>query len=159
MVSRAWVEVDRGALRRNLRRVVTAAGPGASVLPMVKADAYGLGMAEAVRACRDELSEAELYGFGVAAVAEGEALRAAGWTGRIVVCAPAPPGEFPRAARAGLTPALSTVDAVRLWADAARRAGRRLAFHAEIDTGMGRAGLPFAAAAACGPAVAEAAAD
>lgn len=150
--------MDRGALRRNLRRVMAAAGPGASVLPMVKADAYGLGMHEAVRALRAEAGEA-LYGFGVAAVAEGEALRAGGWTGPALVFSPVPPGEMRRAAEAGLTLALSTVDSVRAWADAARAAGRRLAFHAEIDTGMGRAGFPFAEAGDWGPAVAEAAAD
>jgi alanine racemase len=75
------------------------------------------------------------------------------------VFAPAPPGEFARAARAGLTLALSDLDGVRRWAQAARETGRRLAFHAEIDTGMGRAGFPFAAAAAWGAEVDALAAD
>ena len=68
--------MDLGAFARNLRRVKEAAG-GASVVPMLKADAYGLGMAQVVRAARAELSgDGELWGFGVAAVAEGERLRA-----------------------------------------------------------------------------------
>lgn len=150
MVSRAWVEVDEGALRRNLRRVKDAAGPDASVVPMLKANAYGLGVEAVLRIVRAELAPDELWAVGVAAVAEGEQLRGLGWTGRVVVFAPAPPGEFDRAARAGLTLALSDLDGVRRWARAARESGRRLAFHAEIDTGMGRAGFPFAAAAAWG---------
>lgn len=159
MVSRAWVEVDEGALRRNLRRVRDAAGPAASVVPMLKANAYGLGVQAVLRMVRAELAADELFAIGVAAVAEGEELRALGWTGRVVVFAPAPPDELPRAARAGLTLALSDAGAVRGWADAARREGRRLAFHAEIDTGMGRAGFRFDRVAEWGPAVQAAAAD
>ena len=121
MVSRAWVEVDEAALRRNLRRVRDAAGPRASVLPMLKANAYGLGVAAVLRMVRAELAPDEMFGIGVAAVAEGEELRALGWTGRVVVFAPAPPDELRRAARAGLTLALSDLDAVRRWAAAAVR--------------------------------------
>jgi alanine racemase len=157
--SRAWVQVDLGALRRNLRRVMDAAGPGARAMPMVKADAYGLGATAVVEACRAELTAHEMWGFGVAAVAEGERLRREGWTGPVAVLAVVPPGEYERAAAAGLTLALSEVDAVRRWAAAARSAGRRLAFHAEVDTGMGRAGFPAAQAGEWGPAVAEACGD
>lgn len=142
--------MDEAALRRNLRRVKDAAGPGASVVPMLKADAYGLGVEAVLRTVRAELSAGELWAVGVAAVQEGEQLRALGWTGRVVVFAPAPPDEFARAARAGLTLALSDLEGVRRWAQAARQAGRPLAFHAEIDTGMGRAGFPHASAAAWG---------
>lgn len=153
------MEVDEAALRRNLRRVLDAAGPGAAAVPMLKADGYGLGAAEVLRIVQAELAPGELFAAGVAAVAEGEALRALGWTGRVVVFAPAPPGEFRRAARAGLTLALSDLDGVRRWAAAAREEGRRLAFHAEVDTGMGRAGFPFPQAGEWGPAVDAAAAD
>lgn len=153
------MEVDLDALGANLRGVQRAA-PGAALLPMVKANAYGLGLVPVARHVAASLEPEALFGFGVAAVAEGEVLREeAGWTGRIVVTAPAPPGELARAARAGLTPALSDLDAVREWADAARAVGRRLAFHTEIDTGMGRAGFPADAAAEWGRAVAETAGD
>ncbi len=142
--------MDEAALRRNLRRVRDAAGPDASVVPMLKANAYGLGVEAVLRMVRAELSADELWAIGIAAVQEGEQLRALGWTGRVVVFAPAPPGEFARAAAAGLTLALSDLDGVRRWAGAARATGRRLSFHAEIDTGMGRAGFPCAQAAAWG---------
>ncbi|HEU4882622.1 MAG TPA: alanine racemase [Longimicrobium sp.] len=159
VVSRAWVEVDQAALRRNLRRVKNAAGPDAALVPMLKANAYGLGVAQVLRTVSAELSAEELFAIGVAAVAEGEELRALGWTGRVVVFAPPPPDELARAARAGLTPALSDLDAVRRWAAAAREVGRRLAFHAEVDTGMGRAGFPYADAAAWGAAIEAETAD
>jgi alanine racemase len=41
-----------------------------------------------------------------------------------------------------LTLSLSSVEAVALWARVARGSSRRLPFHLEIDTGMGRSGFP-----------------
>jgi alanine racemase len=147
------VEVDLGALRANLRRVLNAA-PGSAVVPMLKADAYGLGVPHVLRAVLEELGPDGPWAIGVAATSEGEALRALGWAGRIVVFAPMAPGEERRAASAGLTPSVSDLEALERWAAAAAWAGRRLSFHLEIDTGMGRAGFPAAAAAQWGPAVA-----
>ena len=79
--ARAWVEVSADALRRNYARIGDAAGPDARILPMVKADAYGLGVAEVVR-CLEPL---EPWGFGVAAVREGLELRALGVRRPVVV--------------------------------------------------------------------------
>jgi alanine racemase len=156
--ARAWVEVDLGALQSNLRRVRQAA-PGAGVVPMLKADAYGLGMAQVLRAVVAATAPEGPWAIGVAAVSEGEALRGFGWSGRVVVFAPVAPGEERRAAAAGLTLAVSDLDALDRWAAAAREAGRPLAFHLEVDTGMGRAGFPAAQAAEWGPAAAARAGD
>jgi alanine racemase len=148
-LARAWVEVDLAALAGNLRRVQEAC-PGAAVVPMLKADAYGLGLRGVLAALEGE----QPWGIGVAAVAEGEALRALGWRGRVVVFAPTPPGEEARAARAGLTLAVSDLGALGRWAAAARSLGRPLAFHLEVDTGMGRAGFPAHEVGDWGPAAA-----
>ena len=153
--SRAWVEVDLGALLRNLNRVRAAVGPDTALLPMVKANAYGLGVERVVQALAGE----KPWGLGVAAVAEAEELRALGWTGRVVVFSPVPPGEYARAAAADAALALSETAAVERWAAAARGAGRRLAFHAEVDTGMGRAGFPWHRAGEWGPRVAALSGD
>ncbi len=45
--TRAWMEVDPASLRQNLARVRASVGPGPALIPMVKADGYGLGMADA----------------------------------------------------------------------------------------------------------------
>lgn len=157
--SRAWVDVDLGAFRRNLLRVRESA-PGAEVVPMLKADAYGLGMEAILGAAREALApHGGPWAVGVAAVAEGEALRRFGWTGRAVVFSPVPPDEMPRAAAAGLALSISSVAALERWAALAREAGRRLPFHLEIDTGMGRAGLPCGAVDQWGPRIAEVAGD
>src|SRR3954469_20711983 len=58
-MTRAWVEVDLAALCRNGAAV--AARSGVPLLPMVKADGYGLGGLRAALA----LDELEPWGFGV----------------------------------------------------------------------------------------------
>ena len=132
---RAWLEVDGSALRRNLREVAGAAGASAGVIPMVKADAYGVGMREAIR----WLDKEEPWGFGVATVAEGEV--AVQMTGRpVVIFSPIPPGEVERAVRAGLRVTVSDTATLGALTRAAHL-GPAPRFHVEIDTGMGRAGL------------------
>jgi alanine racemase len=127
---RAWLDVDLGALRRNAALVQARAG--VPLLPMVKADAYGLGAVAVARA----LEALEPWGYGVAAAAEGEELRAAGIARPIVVFTPLLVSELPRARAAGLTPSLHRADDVARWA--ALGGG---AWHLAIDTGMNRAGV------------------
>jgi alanine racemase len=157
--SRAWTEVDLGALAANFARVQRAVGAATGIVPMVKANAYGLGAARVVRALEQRFApEGGPWAFGVATVAEGEALRAGGWSGRAIVFAPCAPDEYERAASARLTLAVSSIDALRRWADAAGSIGERLGVHTEVDTGMGRAGFAWREAASWGEAVARTAA-
>lgn len=126
---RAWVEIDLGALRRNGDAVVRHTGK--PLLPMVKADAYGLGAVRAARA----LEPLEPWGFGVATVREGEELRHAGITRPIVVFTPLSPRDFDAARRAALRPTLETAEAIAAWA------GSGLPWHLAVDTGMSRTGM------------------
>ena len=140
---RAWIEVDTGALLRNYRQVRAAAGPGVKLIPMVKADGYGLGAQRVVQA----LAPDDPFGFGVATVDEGLALRRAGVRAPVVVCAPVPPDALGRAAQGRLIPAVSdlaTLDALQVLASA--RDDAPIPFQVEVDTGMGRAGFPLAGA-------------
>ncbi|MFW6206230.1 MAG: alanine racemase, partial [Gemmatimonadota bacterium] len=71
--ARAWVEVDLDALRANYDAIRRLAG-GAGLLPMVKADAYGVGAERVVRA----LEPLAPWGYGVATAGEGVLLRGLG---------------------------------------------------------------------------------
>lgn len=126
---RAWVEVDLGALLSNARALMSRAG--VPLLPMVKADAYGLGVLPVVRT----LSAINPWGFGVATVPEGEELRAAGVTGRIVVFTPLLASEFRAAQAAGLTATLGDRAAIIEW----QKSGKP--WQLAVDTGMQRAGV------------------
>ena len=130
---RAWVDVDLAALARNARRITAASG--ARLLPMVKANGYGLGAVAVAKA----LEPLEPWGYGVATPEEGAELRAAGIGRRIVLFTPAMPGWFPRLRRDDVTPVLGDPAALGAWL----AEGPARPFHLGIDTGMSRAGLGY----------------
>jgi len=128
--SRAWIEVDLGAMLRN--GSVLERRAGIPLLPMVKAGGYGLGAIRVARA----LERLDPWGFGVGTVAEGEELRAAGIDRPILVFTPLLRRLWPAARAARLTPALHRADDIRGWVDEGGGA-----WHLAIDTGMNRAGV------------------
>ena len=130
--TRALVEIDLGALQRNGAAVARRAG--VPLLPMIKADAYGLGAKGALRA----LEVLEPWGYGVATVIEGEELRDLGVSRPIVIFTPLLDRELTRARTARLTPTLGFPREIEAWL----RAGGG-AWHLAIDTGMSRAGIPW----------------
>ena len=129
---RAWLDVDLDAVRANARHVANVSG--ARLMPMVKANGYGLGAVRMARA----LERDDPWGYGVATVEEGAELRAAGVERPIVLFTPPPAAWLPAIRRQRLTPALGDLEALRAWLSQAE--GR--AFHLSIDTGMSRAGFP-----------------
>src|SRR3989449_654913 len=102
--SRAWVEVDLAAVVDNARTVARSAGT--RLLPVVKANGYGVGAVAVSKA----LEAVDPWGYGVATVDEGAELRAAGLTRPIVVFMPAGPGLFEEFERFRLTPALELLE-------------------------------------------------
>jgi alanine racemase len=136
---RTWVEVDLAALVANAR-TIAARVPRARLLPMVKANAYGLGAVPVARA----LAAVEPWGFAVATAHEGAELRAGGIAHRILVMGPQT-AALDLVARHDLTPALGSLEQVEAWL--ALAPGRP--FHVEIDTGMARWGIGWEAFGAC----------
>ncbi|MFQ5690942.1 MAG: alanine racemase [Gemmatimonadota bacterium] len=133
---RAWLEIDLAALRRNAEIAAAHIG-GARLLPMVKADGYGLGALRVARALRG----LDVWGLGVATAEEGAELRRAGVDGRIVVFSPCAPLDAAAMLEHGLEPVVSSAEALSEYARAAGAADATLPVHLEIDTGMGRSGL------------------
>ncbi len=129
---RAWLDVDLAALGRNARRFAELAG--APLLPMVKADGYGLGAVSVTRA----LEALDPWGYGVATPPEGARLRQAGITRSIVVFSPlqVDAGQLEAVQANRLTPVIGDLAALDAWL--ARSGGP---FHLEVDTGMGRSGF------------------
>ena len=130
-MTRAWVEIDLGALCRN--GAALAARAGVPLLPMVKADGYGIGGLRAALA----LESLDPWGFGVASVTEGTELRRGGITRPILVFTPILRTEIDALRRSDLTPTLGDPAVIESWA----RTGRP--WHLQVDTGMSRAGMPW----------------
>ena len=135
--ARSWLDVDLAAVRRNADAFASRAG--VPLLPMVKADAYGLGAAAVVRA----LEPMQPWGYGVASVLEGAELRAAGIERPLVVFTPLLPDDFPAARAARLTPVLGDPTSIGAWIEADPSAP----WHLGIDSGMARAGVRWDAVA------------
>lgn len=129
---RAWIEVDLGALKRNA--TVLSERAKVPLVPMVKADGYGLGAVAVARA----LEALSPWGFGVATVDEGAELRSAGIATPILIASPLTEGDLAGAREWRLTPTLGPPESIAAWA-----AGGGGAWHLAIDTGMSRAGIPW----------------
>jgi len=133
------VEVRADAIRSNYARIGASAGRGVRVLPMVKANAYGLG----VRNVIDCLEPLQPWGYGVAAVAEGLELREAGVSRPVVVCSPVPARQIEAAVEAELQLSISTIETLDALEAAARRIEKPSEWHLDVDTGMGRSGFDW----------------
>ncbi|MBN8726199.1 MAG: alanine racemase [Xanthomonadales bacterium] len=131
--------IHLGALRRNLARLRERAG-AARVMAVVKADAYGHGLERVARA----LADADA--FGVASIADGLRLRAAGHRQRIVVLSgPDSPADLAEVRRLDLDVVVHH-EAQLGWLEAARGAPVRVWL--KVDSGMHRLGFPLEHAAA-----------
>jgi alanine racemase len=129
---RAWIDIDLGALKRNAATLAKRAG--VPIVPMVKADAYGIGAIPVVRA----LDSLDPWGYGVATIGEGEELRDAGVERPILVVSPLLPWDMQAARALRLTPTLGFPEEIAAWA--ANDGGD---WHLAIDTGMSRQGIPY----------------
>ena len=151
--ARAWIQVRADALRRNYVRVRDALGPETYLVPMVKADAYGLGMVRVV----EVLEREGPWGYGVAATEEGLALQELAVDRPIVVLSPIPPGSVEAAVGADLQVTISSLEALRAVEAAGKKTGKRPRVHVEVDTGMGRSGFDWRRATAWLPEISDAA--
>ena len=127
--------IDGEALRHNLG-VVRKIAPASRVLAVIKANAYGHGLIATARA----LASADA--FGVARLAEGLALRAAGITNRIVLLEGVfSAEELQQAAQAGLELVIHTFEQLSMLEAAGPAA--RFEVWMKVDTGMNRLGFRF----------------
>ena len=147
---RAWIEVDHAAIRHNLS-VVRGLAPGAAVIGVVKANAYGHGDVAVART----LVAAGVERLGVATVDEAVALRAAGIEVPIVVLWAIGPQEVPAVAELGVEPIVFDHRTIDLLAAAGSAVP--IAVHLKVDTGLGRQGaapaeaVPLAGAIVASP--------
>lgn len=128
--TRAWVDVDLGAVVANARTI--AAVSGARLMPIVKANGYGLGAVEVTRA----LAAVDPWGVGVSTPEEGAELRDAGFDGCIFVVSPLVPAWVDAMLVHRLRPLIGDFAALDAWTS--RSDG---VFHVDIDTGMSRSGF------------------
>jgi len=134
---RTWVEVDLGAVARNLRRIRKALDRRTRILAVVKANAYGHG---AVAIGRAALSHGASM-LGVGDSGEAIELREAGISAPIVILGAVCDRETEAVLYYRITPTVHSRLKASLLEAAARRAGTLLPVNVMVDTGMGRLGV------------------
>ncbi|MCI8331473.1 MAG: serine racemase VanT catalytic subunit [Clostridiales bacterium] len=131
---RAWIELDRAALIHNIEALRTKLPPDCTLMPVLKANAYGHGAALLAK----ELQKQGINIVCVATAAEGAALRKQGFRQKILVLGYTHPKEFTLLRRYRLMQ--TVIDAP--YAAILNQDGRRFRVHIGIDTGMHRLGEP-----------------
>ena len=129
--------IDLGALRANYRALRDLAA-GAECAAVIKANAYGTGSGEAVRA----LSKDDCKTFFVATFSEAEAVRETAPDATVYVLDGFFAGSGPAFAETRIRPVLSSLPEVRDWAAFCKDKGKPLPAALHVDTGMNRLGLP-----------------
>ena len=132
-----WAEISRSNLLHNFDFMRRLAAP-AELLAVVKADAYGHG----TLACSQALATHGARWLGVTDVDEGIRVRSAcAAAGAMDVAILAMGGLWPEEAEAALRHGITPVVWETVHLEEAARAGRPMAVHLEIDTGMSRQGV------------------
>jgi len=132
----AILTIDLDALAANYHRLRELAGT-AECAAVVKADAYGIGMAQAAPV----LWRAGCRTFFVATLTEAKALRALLPDAVIYVFSGLLPGTAEIYRAHDLRPVLNSLEEIKEWAEYGRSVGAKLPCAVHIDSGMNRLGL------------------
>lgn len=136
-VSRCWAEVDLTRLAQNYRNALAHLAPGAKLICVLKADAYGLGAPMTARRLWQEGARF----FAVASFNEAEQIRRALPACEVLILGLAGEEQIARAISEGM---LLTVFS-RQYADtvvrAAEKVRRKARVHFKIETGLNRIGF------------------
>jgi alanine racemase len=137
------IEVDLQQIERNYRAIAAHVAP-ASVMPILKANAYGHGLIEVAR----RLEQAGARYLGVAYLEEALRLRQHGVHTGVLVLGGIVGSQLPRFIENDLSITASSVDKLQAIEACAAALGKRARVHLKIDTGMERIGVHWYSAEA-----------
>ncbi|OGR93815.1 MAG: alanine racemase [Elusimicrobia bacterium RBG_16_66_12] len=131
-----WIEVDLSAVAHNAGWVRSQLEPRSKMMAVVKADAYGHGAVEISRV----VLEAGADSLGVRDLSEAAQLRRAKIKAPIHLLFPILPQQAAEAVRLDVSLSVDRLDQARAINAAAQR--KRAAVHVDVDSGLGRWGVP-----------------
>jgi alanine racemase len=149
-VANHWLELDREALRHNAAQIRALVEP-ARIMPVVKANYYGAGAVPIAQ----ELETQGVDAFAVALVREAIELRAAGIRGRLVVLTYFDRDDADAILVHGIEPVVFNAESAAWLSERAEATKRRARVWVKVDTGLGRLGVRFDAAAGFARAVSK----
>lgn len=132
-----FAEIDLPAIAYNIKAIRRLVGPKTKIMAIVKANAYGHGIAEVSKFIQKGYADA----FGVAFPEEGKVLRESGIKKTIQVFTLPAKEQIPLFLDYDLEPTISSLHEAKLLDGAAGRRRKSLQCHIKIDTGMNRIGV------------------
>ena len=132
-----WVDIDLKAIDHNICQLRRITDPGAGLMAVVKANAYGHGALEVAK----QSIESGAVCLGVARISEGMLLRKAGISAQILILGYTPADFANALIEYDLTQTLFSLETAETLSDAANKQGKKISVHLKVDTGMGRLGF------------------
>lgn len=132
-----WAEVNLQAIRDNMKTTREIAGKNASVMAVVKADAYGHGAVEVSKT----LSSTGVEMFGVATLEEALELRENGINEPVILLGGIQPDETDCVLENDFIPSVYLRSTIQDMQRVASRFKKEFRYHLKIDTGMSRLGF------------------
>jgi len=133
-----WVEINLDNLGHNIREVKKNIKPGTQVMAVIKADAYGHGALGII----DTLKKENINKFAVAVLSEAIEIRNRFKDIQIVLLGYTPDANLDEMIRWKITPTIYSLRQAKVLDKLARKQGKKIAIHIDVDTGMHRVGLP-----------------
>lgn len=133
----AWIEIDAGKVRQNLRLIRTNLPRETLLMAVVKDDAYGHGALDVARIALEEGA----WGFGLSTLEEAMALREGGISAPLLLLGERQEPELEWCVAHNLTVCVNESHTVRELARTAERFNKRVPLHLKINTGMSRYGV------------------
>ncbi|MDR0724039.1 MAG: alanine racemase [Endomicrobium sp.] len=137
-----WVEIDKSDFLFNLKKIKEYIAKDTKIMAVLKADAYGHGGIMLAK----EAQKIGISNIAVATLEEGIQFREAGIKANILILNNIYPCEnFQVAIAHSLTPTVSNMQGIFALENLTIKLKKKINFHLQIDTGMGRIGaLPEA---------------
>ncbi len=133
----SFLEVDVNAVSYNISQIRDFVGKEVEVMPVIKANGYGIGMLN----LKPAIEENKIKKIAVAIVDEAITLRENGFNQDIIILNELLLDEAKQIVEYNLTPGISVYEIAENINFFAKEAGKIINVHIEVDTGMGRVGL------------------
>ena len=137
-MNNSYIEVNMQTLLDNAGAIIQSLGPDCRLIPVLKDDAYGLGL---VPVARQLCTLNEIKTLAVSHVSEGLELRRAGIDRELIIMASALPFQLESAVDAELSLACGRLGLAPELSETAKHLGKKAHIHIKIDTGLHRIGI------------------
>lgn len=134
---RAWAEIDLDALAHNIREIRKITSKESEVMGVVKADAYGHGVAQVSQT----LLENGATRLAVATLDEAVQLRQKGFKVPVLILSYTDPSRSEELILNDITQAVFDIETAKVLSQAAVKLQKNVKIHIKLDTGMTRVGF------------------